>query len=523
MKTLKKTLALIAALTVVATSFAGCKKDENKPADSTTKAPETTKAPGEPGDPDTTDAPPVETPAGQSAERPDDDAVTVGKGGAQFTVVAWNPNDFPALLNAYTGNWAGVTPDAKTALDTLAANKKTPTGVDINFKNLGITSQAAQTTYDQMLDGGEDIDVYAAEADFALKYTGDNVRSTDLTKLGFKESDWANAYSYTLEIAKNAAGEVRGASWQACPGGYAYRADLAKDYLGVDTPEAMQPLVSSWEKMEETAAIVADKSGGKCAMVDSTGAIWQVFSANRSSAWVVDDTLVVDDQSLLDYIDLVKRWADKGYVSKIPQWHETNWKPQGTNDTVLGFFVSTWGFGDSILLGAAGGAGGKDKDGKDVAPGKTFGQWKVVQGPAQFYWGGTWMVVNSKTDNGIEAKDFIWALTIDNETMKQYGIAKGEYVNNRAVIGEVAKDPSVTTNDVTKNLGGQNFYEVLSDAAAGIKLNASDITKFDATVKQQFQDSVGDYVNGVTKDTNSTMEAFKKRVSKNVSGVIVPD
>jgi len=502
MKTLKKTLALIAALTVVATTFAACgdKTDEKK--SETTDAPKQTEAGG------ATTEPPVD-PDAPAGEKPDDSAVKVKTGGDTFTIVAWNSNDFPALLNAYNGKWDGVSGENSVATATLAANKTTPTGKTIEFIDLDCGGQDSQATYNNMLAGGKDLDIFAAEADFALNYIGDSSKSTDLTELGFKESDWANAYKYTMEIGKNSAGEIRGISWQACPGGYAYRSDLAEQYLGAKNPDEMQAKVKDWATMEESAKTVMEASGNKTAMAATMGGIWQVFSTGRTNAWVKDGKLVADDPATLDYIDMIKRWSEKGYVTKATQWNDA-WKQLGQDDSTMGYFVSTWGFGDTILLGAA---GGKD--------GPTYKKWNVVVGPQKFYWGGTWIIVNPATDNGIEAKDFIWALTVDEDTMKQYAIKKGEYVNNKKVIAEVQSDPAVADSTTTINLGGQNWYALLAGVADTLAIDAKQITKYDASIKSQFNTAVEGYVNGKTATKDATIEAFKDGVAKDVTDVEV--
>lgn len=510
MKTLKKTLALIAALAVVSTTFAACKPTEDSSTETTAATTaggngEETTAAG--GDETTTEAAASEEP---SAECPSDDAVTLGKDGATFSIVTWNSNDFPALLNAYTGNWDGVTGDADKAKSVLDANLTTPTGKAIKFTDLGVGSQDAQQTYDSMLANGEDIDVFAAEADFALNYTGDSTKSANLADLGFKASDWKNAYGYTMEIGKNAAGEIRGISWQACPGGYAYRTDLADTYLGVKTPADMQAKVKDWATMEETAKTVLEASGDKkTAMCATLGGIWQVFSSGRSTPWVQGTKLVTDDKAASDFIDMAKKWSQLGYVTTATQWNDA-WYQLGQDDSTMGYFVSTWGFGGAILLSAAGGEDGA-----------TFGKWNVCEGPSRFFWGGTWMIVNPNTDNGIEAKDFIWALTVDDDTMQQYGVKKGEYVNNKKVIPLIAADPGVKDSVTTQNLGGQNFYDVLSVVGGSISLNAKNITKYDASVKAQFMNAVQGYVDGNTADKDATIEAFKDNVAANVSGVEV--
>ena len=71
---------------------------------------------------------------------------------------------------------------------------------------------------------------------------------------------------------------------------------------------------------------------------------------------------------------------DNGYVTELNQWTD-EWKAAGQTDDTMGYFVSTWGFGESILLSAAGGEGGA-----------TYGKWNVCQGPTPYYWGGTWIL-----------------------------------------------------------------------------------------------------------------------------------
>lgn len=44
----------------------------------------------------------------------------------------------------------------------------------------------------------------------------------------------------------------------------------------------------------------------------------------------------------------------------------------------------------------------------------------VCQGPAPYFWGGTWIVVNPATDNAEEAQSFIKTFTVDADQIKEY-------------------------------------------------------------------------------------------------------
>ena len=477
MNTLKKTLALVATLAMAATAFASCGGDASSSSSSS------------------------EASSSESSETPDESSeaapsgeidASVATGGDTFTVAAWNADDVPYLI----AQWKGISFD--TIADDLAGGK-----VDgINFINFGVGGGDASEKYDQLFQSGEDLDVYFCEADWALKYINDDTKTLALDKLGLGDADFANIYSYTDEIGKTTDGVRKGVSWQAAAGGFYYRADLAKDYLDADSPEAMQAQISDWDKFVTAAETVADKSGGKTALADTLGGMWQAYACGRTQPWVVDNKLVIDD-FCKDFADTAKKLWDCGGITKNGQWTD-EWTAAGTNDTCMGYFVSTWGFG-GFALDAAGGEGGA-----------TYGKWNVCQGPQAFYWGGTWIVVNPATDNGDLAKEFILSATSDEAQMSEYATKKPEYVNNSKVMDDLISSNTVFNETITNNLGGQNFYAALADNAKNINFNGL-ITPYDATIKTNFINAVQEtYLDG-SGDWDATQEAFKDKVAEAIT------
>ena len=171
----------------------------------------------------------------------------------------------------------------------------------------------------------------------------------------------------------------------------------------------------------------------------------------------------------------------------------------------MGFFVSTWGFGDAILTKAAGGEGGA-----------SYGKWNVCVGPNEYFWGGTWIVVNPATNNGQEAQDFIKMATVDEDQMLTYATTKPEYVNNQNVMQKVVDDNIVTNEYVSGNLGGQNYFAELHESAKGINLNGL-ITPYDATIKTDFINAVQTEMLEGGKSWEDTQEAFKDQVAEDVT------
>jgi len=267
----------------------------------------------------------------------------------------------------------------------------------------------------------------------------------------------------------------------------------------------MQAKVADWDKFQATAKEVSDASSGKTALTTTLGGIWQAFAANRTTPWVQDGALAVDD-FCTTFIDLAKNMRDNGYVTDLNQWTD-DWYAAGQTDDTMGYFVSTWGFGDSILLQAAGGNGGA-----------TYGKWAVCEGPTSYFWGGTWMCVSPKTDNADMVASFIKYFTVDEASMEKYALGKdgGEYVSNKNVMQKIV-DEGTNKNE---NLGGQDQFAVLHNSAQNINLKGL-ITPYDASIKTAFLDAVNAYCAGTTADANACIEDFKDRVAQNVTDITV--
>lgn len=494
MNTLKRTLALVATLAMAATAFASCGDGKDSSSSSSSSSSEASKVeePSEDTSEDSSDAQDTT----KAEESTGEIADSVGKGGDTFTVAAWNADDVPFLI----AQWKGL--DYDSIQDDLAND-----AVDgIKFINFGVGGGDASEKYDNLFKSGDDLDVYFCEADWALKYINDDEKTLPLADLGLGDSDFANIYAYTDEIGKSSDGVRKGVSWQAAAGGFQYRSDLAEEYLGVTSPEEMQAAIGDWDKFVEAAQTVSEKSSGKTALADTLGGMWQAYACGRTTPWVVDNALQIDD-FCKEFADTAKALWDCGGVTKNGQWTD-EWTAAGTNDTCMGYFVSTWGFG-GFALDAAGGEGGA-----------TYGKWAVCQGPQPFFWGGTWIVVNPKTDNGEEARDFILSATSNEDQMSTYAVNKPEYVNNSKVMDDLISSNTVFNEKITNNLGGQNFYAELADNAKTIDFNGL-ITPYDATVKTDFINVVKEqYLEGGAS-WDDTVEAFKDKIAEDVTAIDV--
>ena len=183
---MKKYLALILAVLMLATVFAGCASTTEK-TDTPAASTETT----EPAK--TEDSKPEATKTEEPAEEP------TAEEGKVFNIYAWN-EEFKGFFEKYY---------------------TVPEGVTVNW----IITPSADGAYQDKLDeallnqenasADEKVDLFLAEADYIQKYTESPV-TQDVAALGV--TDFSNTYEYTVQAASDASGVVKGVSFQVLPG-----------------------------------------------------------------------------------------------------------------------------------------------------------------------------------------------------------------------------------------------------------------------------------------------------------------
>ena len=129
-----------------------------------------------------------------------------------------------------------------------------------------VTTPSADNAYQNKLDtdleaqakSSEKIDMFLVEADYALKYVN-GPYAMPISDLGITDADLADQYQYTKDIVTSSDGVLKGVSWQATPGLFAFRRDIAKEVLGTDDPNEVQAAISDWDKFNAVAAQMKDK------------------------------------------------------------------------------------------------------------------------------------------------------------------------------------------------------------------------------------------------------------------------
>lgn len=467
---MKKRIMTTLLASAMLLSIAGC-DSSTEPASTTTPAPAadtTTPAPAGNDNPADTDAP--DAPA---APANDVHTVTYGDASADsgkvLNIYCWN-DEFQSRFNGYA---ADLVPADVTVNWVMNTNEG---GVYQQKLDEALKAQDSAADNDK-------VDIFLIEADYALKYTA-SPYAMNIADLGITADDLSDQYKYTQEIV-TANGQLKGVSWQATPGLFAYRRSIANEVLGTDDPAEVQKAVADWNKFDETAAKMKEAGYYMLAGFDDS---YRTFSNNVSTPWVVNGNLTVDP-AIMQWVDQTKDYTDKGYNNKTKLWAPEWSAEQGPNGKTFGFFYSTWGINFTLLgnsLETAVADGGKEEVGNGI-----YGDYGVCEGPAPYYWGGTWICAANGTDNATLVANVMKRLTCDSETQKQITMDTQDYTNTTVGMNSIANDSSYGS----KFLGGQNHIKLFSASAPNI--DCSNISAYDQLCNEKFQETMHDYFNGV--------------------------
>ncbi len=353
--------------------------------------------------------------------------------------------------------------------------------VDVVWTITPSDDNAYQNNLDSVLPGNVDasaddkVDIFLIEADYALKYVDADVNvAMTMEDLGITEDDLSKQYTYTQDIVKDADGKVRASSWQACSAGLIYNREIAKEVLGTDDPDEVQEAVKDWATYNETAAKMAEAGYKMASTVNDT---YRVYSNNVAGPWVQDGKVVLDD-NIKAWVDDSKAAVDAGETTTAELWSD-DWSKGFFKDPgdVFCYFGPAWFFNFCM-------------HGEEEESIAHDGGWGLVNGPDDFYWGGTWICAAQGTDNPTLVKDIILTMTTDNDVMKEIAQADADCVNNKEVLAELAADESGNL----ELLGGQNPYEEL---AAGAELvDMSNTSPYDQGCNEEFQGAMKNYFDG---------------------------
>ena len=434
---------------------------------------------------------------------------TAAEGGV-LNIWCWN-DEFQSRFNNYYPEVEKVAQDKSTT--TLKDGTLVKWTINPNEDNNYQTKLDEALLAQAYADPDSKIDIFLVEADYALKYVNsDTTLST--ADIGLTNEDTKEQYPYTKDIVTDTNGVIKGTTWQATPGLFAYRRSIAKDVLGTDDPEEVQKALSDWDKFDDVAKKAHDKGYKMLAGYDDS---YRVFSNNVSAPYVQDGKTINIDSNIMNWVRQTKDYTDKGYNDKTTLWKDEWKKDQGPEGKVFGFFYSTWGINYTLAdnsLEIPESEGGKPEVGNGV-----YGDYAVCQGPASWYWGGTWICGATGTDNKRLICDIMKQLTCNKDIMKRITIDTQDYTNNMAAMKELAEDPDFGSDF----LGGQNHIALF--VATAPLIDMSNAGPYDQGINEGMQTAFKDYFEGtISQDkAKDNFEAAIKDKYPELERVVWPE
>ena len=375
----------------------------------------------------------------------------------------------------------------------------------VEYVNVG-DSAVYQEKIDQLLqtpDAQDYPDIIAFEAGYIMKYTNSDY-TLPITDCGLTQADLSEMYDYTIQIATDQRNNtIKGVSWQSCPGAFMYRTDLAESILGVKSPEEMQAKISTWDGFLETAREIKEKSGDKTRILSANGDVSNVFNSNKSEPWVSADGVFHMDPAMLEYMDVVKALESEDLTQKTAPWTDA-WNAGPSTDEVFGYFGCTW-----FLLWTIKSNCGGTKVGEG-----TYGLWNMCQGPASYYWGGTWLGATAGCADPALAGQIMKALCCNTEIMQKMSEETLDYVNNKTAMNNL----SAAGKGAYDFLGGQDFIAVFQPLAA--QVDVSWMCAYDQKINELLDTQLTAYSLG-EKDKDTAVADFKAAVRETYPNLTV--
>jgi len=458
MKKCKRLLAVVACVSLMVTTFAACgdKKDSAvliEPSSSKEAAA----------------APSAKASASVSGAPVDRTAL---KG--EITFWHFNKDEGPNIVNSFNAAYPNI---------------------KVNISIVPDKDQQYQNKITSAVRAGSGVpDVFPAESAFVKRFVEMPDAYADLTERA--KDIIGNMIPYTVAVGTDGNACLRALSHQAAAGAVAYKKGAAKQYLGTDDPSAIAEMISTPEKMLETAKTLKDKSAGKVSLFPTFEEAQKMYIGGRGQGWVVDNKLIID-QRMLDFIDFAKKLRDNKYEASFDQW-SPGWSAAiASDDIALAWACPTWGV--PWIVGS---------NDKNAAEG---GKWGIAKPPFTYFWGGTWFGIYSKSEKQELAWEFLKYFTADNDAMKKWALENQDFPNNLTVISQGAGETSkIMGVDLFK------FYEPFVK-----DINGNILTKYDDTIENAFVDTMRSYLAGKVNTKDDMIKIFKDKVKTNLKDITV--
>lgn len=307
----------------------------------------------------------------------------------------------------------------------------------------------------------------------------------DLNQAPYNAQEFSDeVVDYVWEAGQDEEGIQRAISYQITPAGIYYRRDIAKEVFGTDDPEAVGEFFKDYETILETGKILKEKG---YRIFASDGEI-NYFSGDEP--WVVDGKLNVSERREA-YMDLCVELYQQDLTAYASAWSAPWYQAMKGEIPILTADTNVW---DEAAVQAQAEASGETTEVfayglpswgvltmRDNVE-ETSGLWGVTEGPAAGFGGGTFIGINSNSENKNLAWDYVKFATLDADTMEWWlEASEGDTVAHIPTLEKYKETP----NEI---YGGQQLYKFWLEQAE--QIDYSIVTEYDTAIANAWGEAI---------------------------------
>lgn len=283
---------------------------------------------------------------------------------------------------------------------------------EVNFETLVVSTQDYMQKLQSALASGSGVpDIILSESGFRGKSFDLGIME-DLSKEPYNVKS-EDMFEFATQLGSGPNGELYGVEQQICPSGFAYRRDLAKEYLGTDDPDEVGAMISDWDKLYDVATQLKEKSGGKVAILPGSSLVLNGILINQNVSEYIDGDTIDLTGRYTEALDILTKFNQAGLLGK----QEDNTPALSSSyakGEILFYPCAPWSLKWGIET--------NDPDGS--------GNWALTTAPGDgFTYGGTSVSIYSESENKEAAWDYIQEVYCTGEGVeeayKQFGFMTG--------------------------------------------------------------------------------------------------
>ncbi len=325
----------------------------------------------------------------------------------------------------------------------------------------------------------------------------------DLTKepYGLSESDM---FDFAVELNRGADGGVYGIEQTICPAGFAYRRDLAKEYLGTDDPDEISEMIATWDQFLELGKEVAAKSDGKVTIFPGVSVLlYDVLYPQNPSSYIEGNTIHLTER----YKDILNTAAEMNQAGVLGK--QERYTPASSSGMAAGEFIfypcAPWATKWTIAA--------NDPDGS--------GRWGLAKGPGGgFTNGGTSISIYSGSKNKEEAWKYIRYTYGDGygveEAFKKFGFMTGF----RAPYEDSNSYFYTTEGAYDEFFGGQNLADYFINTIS-VETEGQIQTKYESAVSTAMLSLAGKMSADTSVTGEDALEFLKSEIQNLVPDAVI--